>query len=101
MAPEVAKVLREARALVTWNSDFDVRMVRQADKRYGLPPTLPASLRVRCAMVDYHGDRISLAGAVMEEGVTEGTPHRALGDCHSVLAVMRAVVRRADGSALR
>ena len=98
VAPEVATALREANALLAWNSDFDVRMLRQTDKRYGLPPTLPASLRVRCAMIDYHGDRISLAGAVMDEGVPEGTAHRALGDRQSVLAIMRAVVRRANGS---
>ena len=98
VAPEVATALREANTLLTWNSDFDVRVLRQTDKRYGLPPTLPASLRVRCAMIDYHGDRISLAGAVLDEGIMEGTAHRALSDCQSVLAVMRAVVRRAHGS---
>ena len=98
VAPEVATALREAKTLVAWNSEFDVRMLRQTDERYGLPPTLPASLHVRCAMIDYHGDRFSLAGAVMDEGVDEGTAHRALSDCQSVLGVMRAVVRRSDGS---
>ena len=98
VAPEVATALQAANIVLAWNSDFDVRMLRQTDKRYGLSPTLPASLRVRCAMLDYHGDRISLVGAVMDEGVAEGTAHRALGDCQLVLAVMRAVVRRAHGS---
>ena len=98
VAPEVARALRQASTLLTWNSDFDVRMLRQTDERYGLPPTLPASLRVRCAMIDYHGDRISLAGAVMDEGLAEGRAHRALSDCQNVLAVMRAVVRRAEGT---
>ena len=98
VAPEVAAALRAAKTVLAWNSDFDVRMLRQTDKRYGLSPTLPANLRVRCAMLDYHGDRISLAGAVMDEGVAEGTAHRALGDCQRVLAVMRKVVGRAHGS---
>lgn len=88
--------LHEACYVLAWNASFDRRMLERTAKRHGLP--LP-----RCTWVDLLADyramrkgrgRNRLEQAAAREGVTAGTAHRAMGDCRTALAVMRAVVER-------
>ena len=92
----VVERLLEARYVLAWNAPFDRRMLQQTAKRHGLPPT-------RCTWLDLLPDyramrkgrgRNRLEQAAAREEVTAGTAHRAMGDCRTVLAVMRAVVER-------
>ncbi|WP_164113277.1 3'-5' exonuclease [Serratia marcescens] len=111
--PEIsAKVhaLVAGRITVTYNAEYDMRLLMQTDAIWGVQPefstdtdTMPQMV---CAMEEYamfYGQRNERGGykwqkltaAAEQQGVIiEGTPHRALSDCLTTLGVIKAM---ADG----
>ena len=100
--------LVEGRQVVIYSREFDVRVINQTARRYGLqaPQGFDLALdgsAVHCAMQAYagfHGEwseekgqyrwqRLSAAAA--QQGVTVTNAHRALGDCLMTLGVVRAM----------
>ena len=98
----LAPVLDEAALVLVYNAAFDRRLLQQTCARHEL--LLPA-IAWRCAMNDYAAWRRQRHGATSGHGLerafrrecrqTIDQQHRALSDCHMVLALMRAVAGRA------
>ena len=93
---EVQTVLKGASLVLGWNVSFDRRMLQQTAKRHGLGMT---KVSWRDLLGDYRTmrpkGRHRLGDAARREHVAgNGNAHRALSDCQTVLAVMRAVVGR-------
>lgn len=89
------------RTIVIYNSDFDVRLIKQTSEKYGLAS---AKIESVCAMAmysyfwgewNYRRDKWhwqKLSDAAKQQGVTvEGEAHRALADCLMTLGVVNAV----------
>ncbi len=105
--PEVLEQLiihTEGKPIVIYNAQFDVRMLEQTNALYlSNFPTLMGSQGFLCAMLEYSAHRMivnpmrrstrwwKLGEAALAEGVTPGEAHRAVGDCHTTLGVIRAV----------
>ena len=100
--------LVEGRQVVIYNQEFDVRVIGQTARRYGLPAPQGFDLvldpgRIHCAMQAYarfHGEWNAekgqyrwqkLSAAAAQQGVTVTNAHRALGDCLMTLGVVRAM----------
>ena len=93
---EVITVLQGASLVLGWNVSFDRRMLQQTMERHGLRMT---KVPWRDLLTDYRAmrpkGRHRLGDAARREHVAgNGSAHRALTDCQTVLAVMRAVVDR-------
>ena len=91
---ELLSVLKGASLVLGWNVSFDRRMLQQTANRHGLRMT---KVSWRDLLVDYRAmrpkGRHRLGDAARRERVAgNGTAHRALTDCQTVLAVMRSVV---------
>lgn len=106
-APTWADIYEQFSALITdrtvviYNSDFDVRIIKQTSEKYDL--AVP-QIKSVCAMAmysyfwgewDYRRDKWhwqKLSDAAKQQGVTiEGKAHRALADCLMTLGVVEAV----------
>lgn len=100
--------LIDGRQVVIYNREFDVRVIGQTARRYGLPAPQGFDLvldpgRIHCAMQAYagfHGEWSAekgqyrwqkLSAAAAQQGVTVTNAHRALGDCLMTLGVVRAM----------
>lgn len=90
---KLVELLPSAPYVITFNSDFDERLIQQTSKIYGL--RLPA-IKWYCAMKSYSGEGryLSLTEAATWEGVSAKDAHSALGDVKITLALMEAVVDR-------
>lgn len=94
--------LDKAALVLVYNAAFDRRLLLQTCARHDL--RLP-SVAWRCAMNDYAAWRRREYGATRGYGLEQAyrrqcdqpidQQHRALSDCHMVLALMRAVAGRA------
>ncbi|MGL4611475.1 MAG: 3'-5' exonuclease [Trueperaceae bacterium] len=95
--PELA-ALADRRTVLAWNAPFDAGMVKQTSSIWGLEQ--PTWLFI-CAMRLYAKKRgiknRGLHKAVLDEGLAHllelHSSHRALGDVHFVLEVLRATVK--------
>ena len=100
--------LVEGRQVVIYSREFDVRVISQTARRYGLqaPRCFDQALdqaSVHCAMQAYagfHGEWSEeksqyrwqkLSTAAQQQGVKVENAHRALGDCLMTLGVVRAM----------
>lgn len=100
--------LVEGRQVVIYNQEFDVRVIGQTARRYGLqaPQGFDLALdpgSIHCAMLAYagfHGEWSAekaryrwqkLSTAAQQQGVTVTNAHSALGDCLTTLGVVRAM----------
>ena len=100
--------LVEGRQVVIYNCEFDVRVIRQTARRYGLQAPQGFDLvldqgPIHCAMLAYAEFRgewseekgryrwQKLSAAAAQQGVTVTNAHRALGDCLMTLGVVRAM----------
>lgn len=89
--PEVAPGLlacTAARTIITYNADFDARLIRQTARRNGGP--VPAA-QWECAMQQYaryRGEWDAGKGGYRWPRLTRGD-HSALGDCRATLALIR------------
>lgn len=100
--------LVEGRQVVIYNHQFDVRVINQTARRYGLqaPQGFDQVLDrgpIHCAMQAYAEFRgewnaekgryrwQKLSTAAQQQGVTVTNAHRALGDCLMTLGVVRAM----------
>jgi DNA polymerase-3 subunit epsilon len=101
VAPMLMHILCQ-RPVVTYNAAFDMRMCDQSNEPWGMGTF---GVRGCCAMeayAEYHGEPGSrpgdyrwqkLGAAAQQLGVPIAQPqHRALGDCLTTLAVLRAMV---------
>lgn len=93
---EVITVLQGASLVLGWNVSFDRRILQQTANRHGLRMS---KVSWRDLLADYRAmrpkGRHRLGDAARREHVAgNGSAHRALTDCQTVLAVMRAVVGR-------
>ena len=95
--PDVVSVLSGAAIVVAWNAPYDSRLLSQAAERHNLlVPDLPWLDLLADYRIIRPGGRHRLTDAADRESVSPGTAHRALGDCRTVLSVMRAVAGRRD-----
>ena len=100
--------LVEGRQVVIYNHEFDVRVINQTARRYGLQAPQGFDLvlggsAVHCAMQAYAGFYGAwnaekgryrwqkLSTAAQQQGVTVENAHRALGDCLMTLGLVRAM----------
>ena len=100
--------LVEGRQVVIYSHEFDVRVIGQTARRYGLPVPQGFDLvidqdRIHCAMqayAEFHGEWNAekgqyrwqkLSAAATQQGVTVTNAHRALGDCLMALGIVRAM----------
>ena len=96
------------RQVVIYSREFDVRVINQTARRYGLQAPQGFDLvldpgSIHCAMqayAEFRGEWSAekgrypwqkLATAAQQQGVTVTNAHRALGDCLMTLAVVRAM----------
>ena len=78
VAPDVTMLLRSAKGLLIWNAEYDLQMIQQTDFRYGVDPTVPDDLFVRCVMTDHQNAKG--VGKLKEAADAVGGPepkHRA------------------------
>ncbi|MDX1816082.1 MAG: 3'-5' exonuclease [Marinobacter sp.] len=100
VVPDLIKAVRD-RTVVMYNASFDTRLIQQSCLRNMLQPF---NLHAHCAMKEYAkfwgqwSDKRqgfkwqSLANAAKQQGITvEGDAHRALTDCRTTLAVIKAM----------
>lgn len=94
---KVAKILQSAPIILIYNADFDLRMIRQTQDKYGLPHYKNIEKKTECIMhfcsqqaLDETGyKRRSLNFMAKHRGVRIiGTPHRALTDCLTVKSIL-------------
>ncbi len=102
--------LVEGRQVVIYSRDFDIRLISQTARRYGLQAPQCLDLMfdrgaVHCAMRAYAAFRNEwseekgqyrwqkLSAAAAQQGVKVGNAHRALGDCLMTLGVLREMAR--------
>ena len=100
--------LVEGRQVVIYSREFDVRVINQTARRYGLQAPQGFDLvldqgSIHCAMQAYAGFYGAwseekgryrwqkLSTAADQQGVTVTNAHRALGDCLMTLGVVRAM----------
>ena len=98
---QLLPLLNEAALVLVYNAAFDRRLLQQTCERHDLH--LPA-VNWRCAMNDYAAWRRQRFGANSGYGLERAynrecgagvdQQHRALSDCHMVLALMNAVAGR-------
>ena len=96
----VKDLFKKAEYVLAWHADFDEKMLKQTEKRYGLK--WKSKSKLHDLLSDYRNlrpDKVghSLEEACRHEGVShnESKAHRALTDCFDVLEVMRAYVNNA------
>jgi len=96
-----AALLASASVVLVYNLDFDERLIRQTNARYGITRR---KFPGRCVMKDYaayrgvpgyYGDwkwhKLADAARHEKSPVLQDSIHRALADCQAVLGLMRAV----------
>ena len=100
--------LVEGRQVVIYSREFDVRVINQTARRYGLQAPQGFDLvldqgSIHCAMqayAEFRGEWSAekgqyrwqkLSAAAAQQGVTVTNAHRALGDCLMTLGVVRAM----------
>ena len=100
--------LVEGRQVVIYSREFDVRVINQTARRYGLQAPQGFDLvldpgSIHCAMqayAEFRGEWSAekgryrwqkLSAAAEQQGVTVTNAHRALGDCLMTLGVVRAM----------
>lgn len=100
---EICGLLSEASAVVIYNAEYDIRVLRQTAGIHGLTIS---GFDYHCAMLAYASYRNEihprfnnprwhkLSAAARHEKVAVKQEHEALSDCHMVLALMRAVSGR-------
>jgi DNA polymerase-3 subunit epsilon len=91
----VGELLRAASQIVIYNADFDRAMLRQTQKRYGLPGFEVEDDKYTCAMewyAAYCGQWSDYHGSYRWQPLWGGD-HRALGDCLATLNRMRAMAQ--------
>lgn len=96
--PRISECLN-GKCFISYNADFDSRMLRQEIDRHGLE--LPKyGMVCTCAMkifATYCGNqksRISLQNAMRMLGIDYEQTHSALGDCRCLLELLRAIVKQ-------
>lgn len=104
---EQVRGLLEGKDVVIFNAEYDTKLIDAEFKACGqVAPTY----QVRCAMLAYHKfsgrpawERwVGLDAACREAGaLSQGTAHRALGDCLNTLALLRCMADRAAGPVTR
>ena len=95
----LAHVLAEPNEIIIYNAEYDVRMLRQTAKRYGLPLS---EMKTHCLMLHYseyinepswrqpEGYRYQRLSAACDYfGIKQGGSHRALPDVLMTLEVLR------------
>lgn len=85
--PTVRPIL-EAGPVIVYNAKFDIRILRQSVKAYGLPDGWMSTLDVHCAMLQYTAYRDSQKWLRLDGG-----NHEAVGDCLATLAVIRRMAK--------
>jgi len=103
-APTVADLAMHLRAIlqdrrvVTYNADFDERLLRQSLEAHGVE--MPRGVTFECAMRTYAewyspgGRWQKLGNAASQTGThVAGTPHRAMTDCQTTLGVINAMAQ--------
>lgn len=100
---EVSRLLSQAKQVVIYNAEFDLRALRATARRHNL--SLPR-LKSHCAMKAYARHRNEphprfndprwhkLEDAARYEQIPASQQHRAIDDCQMVLSLMRAVAAR-------
>lgn len=99
---QVRDILRD-RSVITYNADFDVRMLQQTTQKWSLPPI---GVQDCCAMISYAKYRgikhpwrkgefkwHKMVDALRHEGIAHGKLHRALPDA---MATRELVLRMID-----
>lgn len=102
--PLVNAILRD-RLVITYNADYDIRMIRQSCKAHGIGTD--CKFQSACAMLlfaDFYGDFNEYRGsyrwkkldaAAKIAGYQEWVAHRAVGDTLATLAVMHYMAKEA------
>jgi len=91
--PEVFEQLRSilsGKTIVTYNAQYDLRLLNQTIAKYNLPPLKIDPKRVECAMLKYS----AWIGEIWEDGTykwqkLKGGNHTAVGDCRATLRIIR------------
>ena len=93
---ELVELLRRATIVLGWNTEFDETLLKQTARCHGLAwPSLAWHDLLADDRRMHPGGRHTLQAAARRERVPQVLPaHRAIGDCQTVLAVMRAAVAR-------
>ena len=95
----VTGLLAQATVVIGWNIGFDMRLLAQTAKRYGLE----TSGVLTADLLQYYrelrpGKRARLIDALQNEGVEAFTDlHRAEADCRAVLALIRQLLGHGAG----
>lgn len=87
---EIGKIrpILEAGPVIVYNAKFDIRILRQSVKAYGLPDGWVSTLDVHCAMLQYTAYRNSQKWLRLNGG-----NHEAVGDCLATLDVIRQMAK--------
>ena len=103
--PEIVdqvKKLLQNRVVVIFNSEFDIRLMRQSGNAFKLNNDWIDGIDTRCAMdlsADAYGatnryGTISLADAAVEAGVVwEGSAHSSLADSKATLGIIKTIAK--------
>ena len=78
----------EAGPVIVYNAKFDIRILRQSVKAYGLPDGWVSTLDVHCAMLQYTAYRDSRKWLRLNGG-----NHEAVIDCLATLDVIRQMAK--------
>lgn len=78
----------EAGPVIVYNAKFDIRILRQSVKAYGLPDGWVSALDVHCAMLQYTAYRNSQKWLRLNGG-----NHEAVIDCLATLDVIRQMAK--------
>ncbi len=87
--PQLQEIVR-GKLVVTYNADFDMRMIRQSGRRFGYLPDLAADA-IECAMkvyAIYYGRWSSYSHSYRWQPL-RGGDHTALGDCLATLKLIK------------
>lgn len=87
---EIGKVrpILEAGPVIIYNARFDIRILKQSLKAYGLPAAWVSTLDVHCAMLEYSAYRDSQKWLRLDGG-----NHEAVADCLATLDVIRRMAK--------
>ncbi len=101
---DINRILK-GKILLTFNAKFDIRMIDQSLKNYGLSFNYDID-SVKCVMLEYaqyFGEyrkieqdfkRKSLKKAIETEGINLKQNHRSLGDCELVLELIKSIATK-------
>ena len=80
--------IMEAGPVIVYNARFDIRILNQSLKAYGLPAAWVSALDVHCAMLQYTAYRDSQKRLRLDGG-----HHEAVGDCLATLEVIQKMAK--------